>query len=291
MAASLDQLLAKGTAVLYEGSAGDTIDTVVEDHVEIEGKYYYRLTCKGKADPTKVHEKPQTRDSAAQSASTEIDPVQVEEMIMRAYTNKFEPLREMSVPAVMAKVFLSGGDMGGSQEKLAQLRATVLSLFPFRSNQAGIIYAPFQTTKQPTVTKGSGHLIFMNPFLSSSFPCSLYWSSVDVLVRSFAGGAIPGSISVWPIPEGSPNGNFASGHFQYGADGAYENGAMLASACLVAYLAATELVGTARVPEEVREHLAALAVTCRRSGKPEDRAVNCWKETLYHSNLLVHSPF
>ena len=181
--------------------------------------------------------------------------------------------------------------MGGSQEKLAQLRATVLSLFPFRSNQAGIIYAPFQTTKQPTVTKGSGHIIFMNPFLSSSFPCSLYWSSVDVLVRSFAGGAIPGSISVWPIPEGSPNGNFASGHFQYGADGAYENGAMLASACLVAYLAATELVGTARVPEEVREHLAALAVTCRRSGKPEDRAVNCWKETLYHSNLLVHSPF
>ena len=43
------------------------------------------------------------------------------------------------------------------EEKLAQLRATVLILFPFRSNQAGIIYAPFQTTKQPTVTNQGRH--------------------------------------------------------------------------------------------------------------------------------------
>ena len=95
-----------------------------------------------------------------------------------------------------------------------------------------------------------------------------------------------------PIPQGSPNGNFVSGHLQYGVDGAYENGALLAAACLVAYLAASELVGTARVPEGVREILATLSVTYRRTAKPEDRAVNCWKDTiLKHAVNRPMDPF
>ena len=66
--------------MLYESSAAGTIDTVVEDHVDIDGKFYYRLPCKGKADPKKVHEKEAqpTRDSTVQLGmhiGTEIDTV------------------------------------------------------------------------------------------------------------------------------------------------------------------------------------------------------------------------
>ena len=115
------------------------------------------------------------------------------------------PMKASGVQRAMAKVFLGGdGVLGGNQQKLAELHGAVLTAFPFLIGKPGVIYTPFQTTAKPAASKGSGHVIFLNPFLKSTFPCSLYWSTLDILVPAMAAGDPPGSIAISPIPQGSP---------------------------------------------------------------------------------------
>ena len=215
MEQNTDTLLPIGTTVCYESSHGNLIETEVLRHIQEGDKWYYGLACKSKADLTKVHRKT-AQDSAITTHKVPgedrlEDPEKFcrEEdfgaSIIQAYKHQFQSLREMAVHDAMVKVFLGGdGVLGGNQQKLAELHGAVLKAFPFLTGKPGVIYTPFQTTAKPAASKGSGHVIFLNPFLKSTFPCSLYWSTLDILVPAMAAGDPPGSIAISPIPQGSP---------------------------------------------------------------------------------------
>ena len=211
------------------------------------------------ADPTTV-----------QSVSSQDVPINAfHEHVWRLYTSEFKDKKDMKVWDALHSTFAP--DHGS----MSEIHAAIQVQIPFAP---GVVYTAFQTTSQPTARVGTGHILFFNPFLATSFPCGVYWHDVDLLVRSVAGGNGFDSVSVAPIPPGSPNGNFSAGHFQYGADGAYENGARLAALCILCYLAVRDPSCT--IPEAIRRDLAGIQLRYRKALNPEDRAVNCWKETI-----------
>ena len=118
----------------------------------------------------------------------------------------------------------------------------------------------------------------------------MYWESVKLLVAAIAGGQAHDSIAVWPAPSGAAFGPLGAGVFAYGADGAYDNGALIGAHCFVAYEALSP--ECPQVPDCVRTGMATLRFTYTRVNSNEDRAVNCWRETIVkHATSVALNPF